>query len=175
VENLLSASRIEGVTSGQVLRFDPVKVIDRVVKLLEYRTSKEGFEVIWDRESQSHDLEMSRDAFQQLFTNLFTNAIDAVEESDLKQISLKVENPDGQLIIKISDTGCGIPHEQRDKIFDPFYTTKAPGKGTGLGLATCWKIVNSRGGNIECASRPGVGTTMTLKLPLQAAEGKYHY
>jgi signal transduction histidine kinase len=117
---------------------------------------------------------MSRDAFQQLFMNVFTNAIDSLESRDMKQVHIQVERQSGNVIIKIIDTGCGIPAEIREKIFDPFFTTKPPGKGTGLGLATCWKVVQSQGGHMGCRSRAGSGTEMVITLPTQRNVGDYH-
>ena len=173
VESLLSASRMDDLTSGTIMNFNPERVINDVVRLLEYRASKEKVRVSKKAGENISEVKMSRDAFQQLFLNLYTNAIDSVESSKKKNISIEILENSTQLILKITDTGCGIPHELREKIFDPFYTTKAPGKGTGLGLATCWKIVHSQGGHIDCRSRPGVGTTMTIYLPKMVAEGRY--
>ena len=70
-----------------------------------------------------------------------------------------------KLIIKISDTGCGISNESMQKIFDPFYTTKDPGKGTGLGLSITLKIVQEHNGTIEYSSKPGLGTTAIINFP----------
>jgi len=72
------------------------------------------------------------------------------------------------VLISISDTGCGIPNEALPHIFNPFFTTKDPGKGTGLGLAVAYDIVvNKHGGSIEAESTVGVGTTFTIMLPIK--------
>ena len=173
VENLLSASRMDDVVSGRIMEFNPEKVVDRVISLLEYRSSKEKIDVVKKTGKNIPSLKMSRDAFQQLFMNLFTNAMDSVESSSEKQISIEMLGKADQLIVIVSDTGCGIPHDLKEKIFDPFYTTKPPGKGTGLGLATCLKVIGSQGGLIDCQSRPGFGTTMTITLPREAVKGRY--
>ena len=68
--------------------------------------------------------------------------------------------------VEVTDTGCGIPEEVLDKVFDPLFTTKA--KGIGLGLAVCKSIVNRHGGCIEAKSRVGKGTTFSMRLPLKA-------
>ena len=70
------------------------------------------------------------------------------------------------LEMEIADTGCGIPQEAIDKIFDPLFTTKA--KGIGLGLAVCKAIIDRHEGNIEVKSKMGRGTTFTIRLPLKA-------
>jgi signal transduction histidine kinase len=67
--------------------------------------------------------------------------------------------------LEVEDTGCGIPPEALDHVFEPFYTTKGR-RGTGLGLAVSWGIVEAHGGTIELVSRPGAGTRFTVRLPL---------
>ena len=73
-------------------------------------------------------------------------------------------------IIKISDTGPGIPDDLKDKIFDIFFTTKPVGKGTGLGLSITKNIIQLHGGNIMVNSKPGKGTVFTIELPMGFVE-----
>jgi len=73
--------------------------------------------------------------------------------------------PGPYVLIKVMDSGTGIPKEIQDKIFDPFFTTKEPGKGTGLGLSTTLAIIKSHGGFISCCSEPGKGSTFKVYLP----------
>ena len=68
--------------------------------------------------------------------------------------------------ISISDTGCGIPADRVERVFDPFYTTKEAGKGTGLGLSIAYDIVKKHNGEIQVESEPGKGTTFTVQLPV---------
>jgi signal transduction histidine kinase len=70
-------------------------------------------------------------------------------------------------LIAFTDTGEGIPEENFSRIFDPFFTTKDVGKGTGLGLATSYGIVEDHGGRISVKSKVGEGTTFTIELPVQ--------
>jgi two-component system NtrC family sensor kinase len=69
------------------------------------------------------------------------------------------------VVVKIADTGCGIPEENLSRIFDPFFTTRET-SGTGLGLSVSYGIINSHGGTIEVESSVGVGTTFTIQLPI---------
>jgi signal transduction histidine kinase len=119
----------------------------------------------------------------QVFMNLFNNAIDALEEkiqhSSLEDIQA---NPytitiKTQLIhphrvqLKIIDSGAGIPDQIKDKLFDPFFTTKPVGKGTGLGLSICYQIIVDRHqGQIECHSIPGEGTEFVIEIPTQRCD-----
>jgi two-component system cell cycle sensor histidine kinase/response regulator CckA len=76
-------------------------------------------------------------------------------------------SPSGKFIcLRIADTGCGMDAETRDRIFEPFYTTKNVGEGTGLGLSVVHGIVTNHGGLIEVGSQPGTGTEFTIRFPV---------
>ncbi|MBW3550894.1 MAG: sensor histidine kinase [Proteobacteria bacterium] len=100
----------------------------------------------------------------QVFMNLLINAGQAIAERG--SIVLATGSEDGEAWISIADTGCGIPDEALQRIFDPFYTTKPIGRGTGLGLAIAYRIVAKHHGRIEVASQPGAGSTFRVVLPL---------
>ena len=105
----------------------------------------------------------------QVFLNLIVNAAHAMESPDRKRgrlgVRTKVEGLD--VVISISDTGCGIPDAIRDRSFDPFFTTKEVGRGTGQGLAIARSIVVERhGGSLSLDSAPGTGTTFHIRLPI---------
>ncbi len=102
----------------------------------------------------------------QVFINLFTNARDAMPDGGTLLIEAR-EN-DQQIVIRISDTGCGMTEETTRRIFDPFFTTKEAGKGTGLGLSSAYDIVHNYGGDIQVFSQPGLGTVFTVVLPVSA-------
>ena len=109
---------------------------------------------------------------QQVFINLINNAMDAMKGGGLLKVDTKLA-PDGKRVaIEFTDTGNGIPKESQAKIFDPFYTTKKVGEGTGLGLSVSYGIITKFGGNIIFASYPAAeypekhGTTFTVYLPV---------
>lgn len=100
----------------------------------------------------------------QVFMSLLVNAAQAITERGKITISTRWHNNDVE--IAIADTGQGIPADILPKVFDPFFTTKPVGKGTGLGLSVSYGIIRDHGGNIEVVSEPGVGTTFTIRLPV---------
>ena len=111
---------------------------------------------------------------QQAFLNIIDNAIDAVGRSGAITVRTGMEKRDNcQVIIKISDTGCGIAKEVLPNIFDPFYTTKGPKEGIGLGLSVSYKIIEQLNGKIEVESVKGKGTTFTICLPLTERTADY--
>ncbi|MGA2192301.1 MAG: ATP-binding protein, partial [Nitrospirota bacterium] len=104
-----------------------------------------------------------------VFVNLILNSLDAMPVKGRLTIKTYEEEvlPKGRMaVVEVSDTGIGIPPEDIDKIFDPFYTTKPSGKGTGLGLAVSYSIVKDLKGDIAVMSQPGEGTSFTIKLPI---------
>jgi PAS domain S-box-containing protein len=110
----------------------------------------------------------------QVFLNLIVNAAHAVEDAGKDAVNGRIEietRADGEMAqISIADNGCGIPAANLAKIFDPFYTTKEVGRGTGQGLAIARSIVVDRhGGEVDVQSSPGVGTTFTVRLPVRGS------
>ncbi|MEH2069286.1 MAG: ATP-binding protein [Nostoc sp.] len=118
----------------------------------------------------------------QVFLNILVNAIDALEDSVLKgrwatKKHNKMDNPriyirtqllpPNQVTIRIADNGLGIPEDAKKQIFNPFFTTKPIGQGTGMGLAISYQIITERhGGSLECISQPGVGAEFIICIPL---------
>jgi PAS domain S-box-containing protein len=113
--------------------------------------------------------------FNQVILNILVNAAHAIgdslkpESGDKGQITVSTRRAGSAAEIRISDTGCGIPEQARTKIFEPFYTTKEVGKGTGQGLAIARSVVvDKHGGSIDFESKVGQGTTFIIRLPLEA-------
>ena len=101
---------------------------------------------------------------QQVFTNLLLNARDAIPGGGSIRIAT-LPADDQSLTIEVSDSGIGIDPENVAKIYDPFYTTKGVGRGTGLGLAVSYGIVQEHSGHISVESTPGAGTIFRITLP----------
>ncbi|MFA6498347.1 MAG: ATP-binding protein [Desulfurivibrionaceae bacterium] len=101
----------------------------------------------------------------QVFMNLLVNAAHAIDTQG--EITVRSWNAEGRIFVAISDTGGGIPEQQRARIFEPFFTTKEAGKGTGLGLSISNEIVRNHGGEIRVESEPGKGSTFTVSIPLE--------
>jgi signal transduction histidine kinase len=107
-----------------------------------------------------------KEKLQQVFANVLDNAIDALEPvAEGRRIDLFIENGGRRAIVRLRDNGCGIPPEKLERIFNPFFTTKA--KGTGLGMAISKKIVEAHEGSIDVVSEPGRGTEFAVALPLR--------
>ena len=106
---------------------------------------------------------------EQLFVNLLLNAAQAIPEGQANDNEIRVDvralPGQGSAIVRIEDTGTGIPLEVQERIFQPFFTTKPIGQGTGLGLSICRGIVTALGGQISFQSRPPSGTTFRVVLP----------
>ena len=105
------------------------------------------------------------DELNQVWTNLIHNALQAMQYHGKLTVGLRSDGENA--LVSIGDTGCGIAPENREKIFKPFFTTKADGEGSGLGLDIVKKIVDKHQGRIEVTSELGVGTTFVVVLPLR--------
>jgi two-component system NtrC family sensor kinase len=99
---------------------------------------------------------------QQVLLNLSLNACEAMPDGGTLTISTSAE--DGKVLMKVTDTGCGIKKEHLEQVFEPFFSTKPVGKGTGLGLSVSYGIVRKHGGTLEVESQEGKGTTFTIAL-----------
>lgn len=109
----------------------------------------------------------------QVFLNLVVNAAQAIVEGDAERNVIRIGtsvDQQGRIVVRIADTGPGIPPEARKRLFTPFFTTKAVGAGTGLGLSICHRIVTSLGGEISFESELGKGTEFRVILPAAPAE-----
>ena len=108
------------------------------------------------------------DRFAQVLLNLCLNAVQAMDGGGVLSVRIAREAARGRVRIDVADTGRGIPPDNMDKLFNPFFTTKPVGQGLGIGLSTCYSIVREHHGVIEVASEVGIGTHFTVKLPLDS-------
>ena len=143
--------------------------IQQALNLVSYQFKTANIEVITDLADDLPDIDASLEHLQSVWLNLLINARDAFEDVNGErrvEISTRHEQPDGEVLVVVRDSGRGMLTTEQDHIFEPFYTTKAPGEGTGLGLATCHRIIEQHGGQIEVASALGKGATFVVHLPV---------
>jgi two-component system NtrC family sensor kinase len=168
VNNLLNFSRTGSATEFNELNVN--RVLEDTLQLLEPQLRRSQIEIVRDYDEDLLKVFANAGKLQQIFTNLILNARDAIPEGG--QIILSTSNKDDSVLIEISDTGIGIAPENVAKIYDPFYTTKGVGRGTGLGLAVSYGIVQEHSGHISVESTPGRGTTFRITLP--TADARAH-
>jgi two-component system, NtrC family, sensor kinase len=137
--------------------------LDEALKIARYASSFHDIEMIKQYQPCAA-VKGNPDELLHVFVNLITNAVHAMEYVG-GTLTIETVLHDGQVDIRISDTGCGIASDKIPEIFEPFFTTKAPGKGTGLGLYNVKTIVNKMHGTIAVDSRIDKGTTFTLTFP----------
>jgi signal transduction histidine kinase len=142
-------------------------VIQDTLKLVRNQLTLSGINVEDDIPPDLPPVYGDRKSLQQVFLNLFINAIHAMLDGGSLQIRAYPSADSHWLVIDVTDTGVGIDPAHLPRIFDPFYTTKQIGRGTGLGLSVTYGIVEKHDGHIEVKSRVGEGTTFTVMLPLR--------
>jgi len=145
------------------------EVISETTQMVAKRAIVHGVALIQNLPDVAVPVRGDPSQIQQVFLNLFNNALDAVAErhgASGGKLFIDVDDAkNGFVEIRVRDNGVGIRTENLKKLFTPFYTTKPVGKGTGLGLSVCYGIVHSLGGSIDIASEEGKGTMVTVRLP----------
>jgi PAS domain S-box-containing protein len=164
VNGLLNFARMNGAEYADL---DIDALIRESLALLEHAISQNRVTIEYAPGSDLPKIYGNAGKLQQVFVNLFLNARDAMPSGG----SLRIETSknDTMVVVDISDSGSGISPENIRKIFDPFFTTKSTGKGTGLGLAVAYGIIQEHGGRIFVDSIPEQGTHFQLKLPTRQA------
>jgi two-component system, NtrC family, sensor kinase len=160
VNGLLSFSRLSGSEFGEL---EINRLIDDSLGLLSHPLQQNHIKVAFNYDNSLPAIYGNMGKLQQVFINLFLNARDAMPTGG--ELTVQTGMIDSMVVVDISDTGTGIPEEDLKRIFDPFYTTKPIGKGTGLGLAGTYGIIQEHGGRIFVDSCIGKGTHFRLKLP----------
>ncbi len=170
VANLLNFAR-QGRLN--IERINLKELIDEQVKRIKVLPAANGVTVVLES-SNGFTIEGDADQLKQVFLNVLNNACESMEELPNKKVVITISSDADNVVTKIKDSGCGIPKEYTGKIFTPFFTTKKMGKGTGLGLAITYGIIKMHSGNITFESKPGEGTTFTIKLPKNhVSQGQY--
>lgn len=164
VDNLLDFARARKSTVMEKL--DIVNVLKESFNLVSNQMRINNINLNQDIQDMAVFISANRSKLEQIFVSILTNAIQAMSGSGTLSVSLEPETDDNNVLIKISDTGSGIPEEDIKNIFEPFFTTKPLGKGTGLGLSVCKSLVMEHNGEINVESRLDQGTSFTIKFPL---------
>jgi signal transduction histidine kinase len=147
------------------------------VLLLEHQMRSAGIALLTELADDVPAISANRGKLQQVLVNLVLNAKDALQDKGSGQVRIVTRSTDVGAEIRVEDNGVGMPAEVMRRIYDPFFTTKAnpkegQRKGTGLGLAVTYGIVQEHAGVIEVDSTVGEGTTFRLEFPAESAEPK---
>lgn len=149
------------------------KFVPELIAAIERRARVANISVVQEIEPGLPTVATDPGQIQQVLLNLLNNAIDALEGKERGEVTVRVfQEGKSTLVLSVSDDGCGIPPENLEKVFLPFFTTKKNGHGTGLGLSTVHGIVEGLGGQIRVGSEVNVGTVFTVHLPLEPAEDR---
>ncbi len=164
VRALLSFSRQHDAEFGL---HDVVPILEDVVEMREYDCRTKNIRLDARTTEALPALRVDPHQLRQLLINVVTNAEQAIDASGRGgAISIVASRRHDELRIEVLDTGPGLPPDVQGKVFNPFFTTKAPGEGTGLGLSICFSIVQQHGGRIRAENRPAGGCRVIVDLPL---------
>jgi signal transduction histidine kinase len=143
-------------------------MIGEIVGLVRSEATQHAISIHTELAPELPNVMADRVQLQQVFMNLLRNGIDAIDEGDTAgDLTIKSQRNADQLLISICDTGIGLPHEQADKVFEAFFTTKT--QGTGMGLSISRSIIESHEGRLWATGNPDRGTTFLFTLPVQSA------
>ncbi len=153
---------------AEITNFDIHELFDKTATLIEHDLSLDNIRIVRD---YAKNLPMARgdeDQIAQVFLNLLNNSRDALKGQVKSKITVKTKNLGKDISIIFSDNGHGIPDDIIGKVFDPFFSTKDPGDGTGLGLSLVHSIIENLGGTISAGNRDDHGAEFTIILPAGA-------
>ncbi len=163
VSNLLNFAR-QGKL--KISKIDIGKLIDGIIKSISIKPELKDVFINVNNQSDAAVIDGDNDQLKQVLLNVITNACEALEDSEVKNVNINIQNDERFITIDVVDTGCGIPEENIKKLFTPFFTTKKMGKGTGLGLAITYGIIKMHKGDIKVKSTLDHGSVFTIKLPI---------
>jgi signal transduction histidine kinase len=168
-QRLLDFSRKQAPTLAE---FDIHNLLRDALELIAYEVKGKHIALEYDLKLAPSNLVSDPQQITQVLLNVLTNAIDASFKDSV--LTIRTRSEENCAVIEVQDYGNGIKPEELDRIFEAFYTTKPQGKGTGLGLPICRKILTGLGGSIELQSEYGEGTVVIIKLPLKLSERIEH-
>jgi len=155
--------RVEKGTSN----IDVRKALDGALLVVGPKIDEHNIELIFEFEDKPYIINAGQIRMEQVFTNLISNAIIALEGSKTKRITVRMEIINNeQLVIKIEDTGKGISEEILHMLFDPFYTTKPSGVGLGLGLSISTNIIHEFHGSLTALNNTNEGASFIITIPI---------
>ena len=152
-------------STPELERRDMRETIEASVRLTEYLARKGNVEIKIDMPSRPVLVWYDAQQIEQVLINLVGNAIQAMKNGGTVRINLS--QAENSIALSVQDNGVGIPEKNLQRIFDPFFTTKPEGEGTGLGLSVSFGIITRHRGQISVDSKPGLGTTFTILLPIE--------
>ncbi|NIM48292.1 MAG: response regulator [Gemmatimonadales bacterium] len=168
VQNLLTFARHSPIELANV---DLNEITRRATALIDYELRLREIELETDLADQVLLVHGDRNQLQQVVLNLLTNAVQAASEAPPERprvVRLSTALTDDEIVLRVADTGPGVPSELLPKIFDPFVTTKRPGQGTGLGLSITYRIVQGLGGRLSVQRAAEGGALFVVTLPASA-------
>ncbi len=166
VRNLLTFAR-RGTAADAVV--DLNDVVERTALVVAYELEMRGIRLLEQRAAGPLPVRGSRDELQQVVVNLVTNAIHAVRDQPPelpREITLTTARDGAMAVVRVRDTGKGVSPAHERELFTPFFTTKEPGEGTGLGLSLSYRIVEAHGGRLAYAPAPGRGAEFWFSIPI---------
>lgn len=169
VKSFLAMARQEATGSRAA---DVNEIVEQALEVTAYALRAADIELVLDLDPQLPPVMLDGDQFGQVVTNLVVNAQHALDEADgPRRLTIETRHLAGANLaqLTISDNGPGIPDHIRSRIFEPLFTTKEVGSGTGIGLALCHRVVETHGGKIEVDSQPGEGARFIITLPCTQA------
>lgn len=169
VANLLNFARHGKL---KIAKIDISKTLNDIIKSLKLNPKLGEVIFTFNNSCQNSVIDADADQMKQVFLNIITNGLEAMEDSETKDLTVNVKNDDKYIVVEVIDTGCGISSDNIKKLFTPFFTTKKMGRGTGLGLAISYGIIKMHRGDISVESTPGEGSKFTVRLPFNLNEQK---
>ncbi|OPY69835.1 MAG: Sporulation kinase E [Syntrophorhabdaceae bacterium PtaU1.Bin034] len=160
VDDLLSLPQKDG---SEITRIEVNQLLHGLLDLMNF--GKSNTTLVKEFSDSLPSVHADITALRQVFVNLISNALDAVEGRSDAAITVRTRSKRGRVFVEVEDNGVGIPDSIIDKVFEPFFTTKESKRGVGLGLFLCHDLLRNMGGSVRVESNPGKGTTFFVSLP----------